>query len=439
MDLVTFALVFSAALILARIGWRPGNFGVYFHQLVTPFLVIVVFRALSTARLPRAVLIALPCVQLLAAFAEFQPLPREDPRQWRNWEALFAEHQEVYAAPVFAHILAKQGKAIYDAGQAQYVQYGLKGPLPGIAQQIRARLTEYRNELHDKIARGDFTLIVLWQGEYHDGVSRELMAEHYELVELRECPCTLSQIRYEIWVRTVSPAPLETLPREGLALWLRAETGVRTAPDGRVQAWSDQSDHGHEAVPRAPEQQPQHISATETSHAALRFDGLDDTLVIGSLTGRRPRLTLLLMLKPAGLPAHGHSVGAIGGWRQFWFHSNERGGIYVQSGTGTRIAPDDGPGPGTLVLGEWQLFTYVTDGNSASLYGNGVLLARKPAGRGAPWDGFQLGHPQAVRALAGDVGEVVLYDRALPDDERRAVEEYLRNDFGIAHAGQLKQ
>lgn len=432
MDFVTFVLVFSTVLILVRVGWRPGNFGVYFHQLVTPFLLIVVFRAIPSARLPRAILVALPCVQLLVAQAGFRPLRPSSMQPWQEWEALFAGHRDVFAGAVFAHILDKQGKAIYDDGQTEYVPLALRGPPKPTVRKIRARLTEYERDVRDKLARQAFTLIVQKHDYYHHSVTPELLAQHYELVEQRNSRSAMTGGAYDIWLPArAPPTSIETLPRDGLALWLCAGTGVTADADGRVLAWSEQSGQARAARAGAPPRQPMYLPASEGGHAAVRFDGVDDALVIQSLQGPRGSFTALLAVKPAAPFGQGRMVGAAGGSDQFLFSSDRWGRIIAGTGRATRIKADDNPGSDMLVPGVWQLLTYVTDGESACLYRDGVLLARKPAGPAVPWDGLRLGCSQAEGALPEDVGEVVLYDRALPDDERRAVEQLLREEFGI--------
>jgi hypothetical protein len=211
MDFVTFVLALSCFLILVWVGWRPGNFGVYFHQLITPFLLIVVFRALPTTRWPRALLIALPCLQLLYAFAGFRPLRPAPAGHWAAWERLLAGHQEVLAAPVFAHLLDRQGKQVYDAGQAGYVPLGIRGARRSTARRIRARVAEYDRDIRDKLARGAFTLIIQKHDYYHYLLSPDVLGQHYRLLEQRDCRLAYHAGPYDIWIPiSASPAPAET-------------------------------------------------------------------------------------------------------------------------------------------------------------------------------------------------------------------------------------
>ncbi len=212
-DFVTFVLAFSCFLILVRVGWRPGNFGVYFHQLITPFLLIVVFRALPVTRWPRALLVALPGAQLLCTFAGFCPLRPAPQQHWDDWAALLAEHRDVLAGPVFAHLLDRQGKPVYDAGQAEYVPLARRGPPRATARRIRARVAEYERDLRDKVARGAFTLIVQKHNYYHYLLSPERLAQHYRLVGQRDCYTTYHGGPYDLWVPLDNPlAPEPSAP-----------------------------------------------------------------------------------------------------------------------------------------------------------------------------------------------------------------------------------
>ena len=430
LDFVTFVLLFSIALLLAGVGWRSGNFGLYFHQLLTPYLLIVAFRAISTARVPRALLVALPCLQLLYSFATFYPLREPERREWQNWAALLAEYDgDVLVAPVFAHIVLEQGKTIYDDGQTEYIPMGVRHNVRATKRRLKARLAEFKGDIEDKLAREAFSVIIQKRDYRHYVLGAGVPPEHYTLgAENRMCRTAFNAWEYDIWVPAhASAVSRAAVPRDGLALWLCADAGVEADPDGGVLAWADESSQGHRALTTAPTRRPKLVAADH----AVRFDGFDDALQVSGIEGIHPAFTVLLVLRPAALPVHDQTIQTGAGADAFVLCGDRRGGLVAGIGRDTCITPADGPGPGTLVPGVWQLFEYVATGETARLYKNGILEASKPAGVAANWSGFQLGSPGADTAFAGDIGAVMLYDRALSDDERRVAERYLLGTFGI--------
>ena len=66
------------------------------------------------------------------------------------------------------------------------------------------------------------------------------------------------------------------IPTAGLALWLKADTGV-TLNGETVSAWADQSGQQHEATQPDASSQPT-LATSGTGKPALRFDGANDFL-----------------------------------------------------------------------------------------------------------------------------------------------------------------
>jgi len=141
--------------------------------------------------------------------------------------------------------------------------------------------------------------------------------------------------------------------------------------------------------------------------------------------------TIMWTLKPVSLKNWNQSISAAGGWGQFVFHTTQEGGVYVGTSVPSRISPGEGPGPGTVVKDTWQQFAYVFDNGRATFYKDGKLLATKQLSK-AKWSGFQLGGYQGGDTLHGDMSEIVIYERALPENERQAVEKHLMRHDGAA-------
>jgi putative heme-binding domain-containing protein len=245
---------------------------------------------------------------------------------------------------------------------------------------------------------------------------------------------------------------------EGLLLWIdaarqpaawqahRKPTLAGTVP---LDVAYDGSGNGWHLVQRVHDSQPRFTSAG--GHAALRFDGKDDFL--GRTLGKRAlkEFTLFVHAAPRSNPGYFRAL----------FAGNEAGkndyttGFNLDLGGASsavlNVINVEGKGfqgardllPGSRPFGRFHTFAVICTPGPGGVR---VELDGKPAGRRdrAPGsvriDHLTLGArclsntadpPAIVGFLDGDVAEVLLFDRALSDEERVAVREYLAKK----HAG----
>jgi hypothetical protein len=247
----------------------------------------------------------------------------------------------------------------------------------------------------------------------------------------------------------VIPAEESPVPTEGLSLWLNASTGV-TAADGRVSLWADQSAGKLNAAQEEPDSQPLLVNDAVAGKPALRFDGEDDFLTfempVNDLTG------MTIFLVSANSEDRTGGVGEGCGCRAqncaiFWNETQSWGTVYLspfQSQVNYRF--------GTTATGNWPVYERpesignahsVTvsrkDGATDALYVKGTMVMsqedQEPAiagcqdtgniGRGYNDDTF----------FPGDIAEVLVYNRALPDAERQTVEQYLMTRYPVTASG----
>jgi hypothetical protein len=229
----------------------------------------------------------------------------------------------------------------------------------------------------------------------------------------------------------VTPPPTPPIPTNGLRLWLKADavTGsVVKDLNNRVNTWADASGYTNTALQTIQAYQPLYIANAINGKPTFRFDGVDDRMDIAGLTGNMNQYTFVMVIRPRGLADYNQSIGALGGWGQFLFHSAANGAVYCGTGVPGRLnAP-----AATMTDSVTQLFTFTYPGTStaANLYRNGVsvatgVLAQSPAA----WTGFILGSINAS-TIKGDVPEVIIYNRVLTATERSTVENYLQTKYG---------
>lgn len=248
-----------------------------------------------------------------------------------------------------------------------------------------------------------------------------------------------------------------TLPDSlsGLQLWLDASTvntndatQARTSgSDVFIQQWNDQSGQAQNATQGNTDKHPRYIANPPglNGHPTLRFDGINDELVIPSVLAEN-EFTLLVVARANNSheidPESNTGTRGVSGQR-YLFGARHGGstaaGMGVSMGTNGVSVYEHGAGymPATAVSdvplpGYAAISINYTNRTPAlhtqgSLASAGIISARDPVR--AP---DQIGNG-AYGAFDGDIAEILLYDRSLNEAERVGLEQYLsaKYDLGI--------
>jgi putative heme-binding domain-containing protein len=245
-----------------------------------------------------------------------------------------------------------------------------------------------------------------------------------------------------------SPSDAALPVREGLELWLDAARIAEPAPatGETVARWRDQSGNRRDLVQDNPAAQPTYQDRlAKGTTPVVRFDGMDDWLGKTDLDLSRRELTIFVVAAP-------HSNG---GWFRAILSANKRGandyttGINIdQSGNPTgsfNVLSVEGAGfAGTvdLLTGDRRFGTFHVIAVTCRPDKEGVRLAvngkphraRNRTDSPIALDELRLGSryfsntadpAQPHGFFHGDVAEVLVYGRALSDDQRAQVEAYL--------------
>jgi len=86
------------------LGRSNGNSMLYFHHLISPFLLIVGFRFLGRQTAPTPLLL-LALLDACLIFRTLPPPPRAHADVWSDWRSLVKAHQNIYAPPPLAWLL----------------------------------------------------------------------------------------------------------------------------------------------------------------------------------------------------------------------------------------------------------------------------------------------------------------------------------------------
>jgi hypothetical protein len=217
-----------------------------------------------------------------------------------------------------------------------------------------------------------------------------------------------------------SGAGQATFPTSGLRLWLRADA-VTTTP---LRYWQDLSGVGNDAVQTASGNQPPVVLNVQNGKPVVRFTASSSqhfplpNLMSGAMAGE-----VVAVLKSSAT-----SVGV-------WHFGNSAYGTSYPWSTGV----NDDFGRASEFAQEWpvQSLTNLHIYNVSSSSGlwrswvNGVPFYKSTSNTVAFTSSPKLGKNNNGSHFTGDIAEVLIYNRALSDSERTAVNTYLNQKYAI--------
>lgn len=235
-----------------------------------------------------------------------------------------------------------------------------------------------------------------------------------------------------------------------MLLWLRSDAGTFTtsamttaavADADPVGGWADQSGRGNHATQATAGKRPALKLAIQNGRSVLRFtaassQGLYANGIATALAGSDKPFTMLVVAKQNSAVAANALLMLCSTVDNDTRHHFDADGTNYRS-----LRRDDVAAIKTLVGGTPDTSFHVLcsrfTGTIGQLFRNGTQLgADTDLDVGAAtFDQFGVGGMEAQAAtsyLDGDIGEVLVYDSAIPVTDRRAVEGYLKARWGTA-------
>lgn len=226
--------------------------------------------------------------------------------------------------------------------------------------------------------------------------------------------------------------PVGTIPGNGMTLWLKAGQGVIYDGNAKVSAWADQSKTGGNSVSQSySAYRPSYVQDSGNGRASVKFTSDVTVMATGNrvFTGTN-EFTCLAVLKYNGSSApasneyvmwNGVDNSTTGGYG-IWVGANQ----CLSAGWGYFAAQITDTS--AMNQGEWYVLTSRYGGGSHRMWVNGVSKGTISKSNSNITSGsFSVGNkgPAPTQAFDGDIQEVIIYNRALTDVERAAVEAYL--------------
>jgi hypothetical protein len=230
-----------------------------------------------------------------------------------------------------------------------------------------------------------------------------------------------------------------TVPSSGLKSWYKADNGAIVS-SGSVTTWKDVSGSGSDASQSTSTAQPTYNSSAINGLPAVVFNGTSDYLNMpAGFSNFASGLSIFLVTKPTTW-AYGQRVFAFG-------NTNTSGSncLVLEEPTNTSLSFDQFDSGGNVAsvvsnsavtLGSYQLYEITHDGTSTgTMYADAVQIAKNTAMYSTssinPNYNY-LGCAIGVNGFfAGEVAEVLIYNRLLTNSERLGVEEYLSGRYGF--------
>jgi hypothetical protein len=222
---------------------------------------------------------------------------------------------------------------------------------------------------------------------------------------------------------------LPKVPPEGLELWVAADSGV-TEEGGVVSGWQDASAHQRNALQTAVNYRPQFAEDALAGYPGLVFDGLDDHLKLPALPADfSGGLSIFMLMQQEVSTVCDGFFEASNGSEVEEFHLGDWNDMLQYE------VEIDYVNQTELLLGQPQLIAVVHQA------GGLVQLRRNSHGVGegefalpsqVTRQQFFIGRTlyDGCQPFNGSIGEIILYSRAVSDEELLDVEGYLKQKWG---------
>jgi hypothetical protein len=222
---------------------------------------------------------------------------------------------------------------------------------------------------------------------------------------------------------------------DGLALWLVSDREIGFDVDG-VSVWNDLSGNDNHATQGTAAFRPAFVAHGLGRRPVLRWDGADDRLDL-SLTLIAPLGGLTVALVARMASDDSQLAVTFGGFAELRVSDGGDPPFPTWQTRDTTTTPDTLPADRGVSDTNWHAlvgrYSATGAGNNKQLYIDGKLVGERLAhGGNSLGSGNVQGQLTATSgsAPAGDVAELVIYDRALTDEERQQLELYFANRYG---------
>jgi hypothetical protein len=218
-----------------------------------------------------------------------------------------------------------------------------------------------------------------------------------------------------------------------LVLWLRADcvtgNGADPANNSTVNTWTDLSGLGNNATANGSPTYQSGAAYLINSQPVINFNGSSTFTSIDIRATTRPNISIFAVYKLRSTNQAGVWGVDNGGWDRF-FMARWSGDNGIISHSGQTAIPNSGQNGVTKFV--TTIYKY-NESNGSSVYDNGTLVNpfTDNADPTSAYTSLTIGSIGAGYNLTGDVAEIIIFNQALSDSDRKTVNGYLNTKYNL--------
>jgi hypothetical protein len=194
-------LACNAAVMVLALGLNPGNDVLYYHQLISPFLLwLVMLLVVSRTGFWQQARLLVLLANIVWLGVQRPAWPNDQSAAWRNLERLITLHQRVFTSAHLSHLLWRHGLPVYDSGQTEYSLVAFRQNPARVAGSYLQRTHAFLQDIQNKLVNEDFELVLVCRG-YAPFFQWDNLKAHY--VFQGELPAPMA---FGYWI---APYPVE--------------------------------------------------------------------------------------------------------------------------------------------------------------------------------------------------------------------------------------
>lgn len=208
-------------------------------------------------------------------------------------------------------------------------------------------------------------------------------------------------------------------------MWLRADAGVSTDIGTSVARWADQSGNGRNAAMAVLARQPELVQGALNGLPVVRFNGTQSLTL--EVFATPTVFTIFIVGKNAKVGSESIILGPAGNSPNNQLRwENDTEALFVGTGNNLPIIITN---IGNTHVPHALSVRY--DGTTMTVFRDGGGVSSDQFVTTGPWTFASVGAFFSSVFMEGDIGEIMIYDRALSSVDQEAVNSYLRSKYGL--------
>ncbi len=196
-DFIAFVLLFDFLVFALVLGHNTGTFVDYIHHVISPFLLIVIFRYLSGVKGKLFIFYSvLLTVNLFFYIYKQNPLV-DYSQQWRAINKEVMLHQNILNGPSLTAVLSEQNKPVYYTGHS-FILFPDPPQYSPEYKEVKIRMDEFDKSIKQAIAAKKFGAIMI--DSYQDqGIAEDLIKQYYRKKTTLFVPYAFYSSVIDVW------------------------------------------------------------------------------------------------------------------------------------------------------------------------------------------------------------------------------------------------